>query len=100
MMRPREALGAGECPRCGAGAPRGGSKKEIAAELVIAPGTVHTHVTHVYQKTGFPPGPGSPCTPSSTSSSEIHRSIDVVPHGRSYVHRRLDRRGRAEEWFR
>jgi DNA-binding NarL/FixJ family response regulator len=28
------------------------SKKQIAAELGIAPGTVHTHVTHVYQKTG------------------------------------------------
>jgi HD-GYP domain-containing protein (c-di-GMP phosphodiesterase class II)/DNA-binding CsgD family transcriptional regulator len=31
---------------------RGRSKKQIAAELVIAPGTVHTHVTHLYQKTG------------------------------------------------
>jgi HD-GYP domain-containing protein (c-di-GMP phosphodiesterase class II)/DNA-binding CsgD family transcriptional regulator len=31
---------------------RGRSKKEIARELKIAPGTVHTHVTHLYQKTG------------------------------------------------
>jgi HD-GYP domain-containing protein (c-di-GMP phosphodiesterase class II)/DNA-binding CsgD family transcriptional regulator len=31
---------------------RGRSKKQIAAELVIAPGTVHTHVTHLYQKSG------------------------------------------------
>jgi DNA-binding NarL/FixJ family response regulator len=31
---------------------RGRSKKEIARELNIAPGTVHTHVTHLYQKTG------------------------------------------------
>jgi HD-GYP domain-containing protein (c-di-GMP phosphodiesterase class II)/DNA-binding CsgD family transcriptional regulator len=31
---------------------RGRSKKEIARELSIAPGTVHTHVTHLYQKTG------------------------------------------------
>jgi HD-GYP domain-containing protein (c-di-GMP phosphodiesterase class II) len=31
---------------------RGRSKKEIARELVIAPGTVHTHVTHLYQKAG------------------------------------------------
>jgi DNA-binding NarL/FixJ family response regulator len=31
---------------------RGRSKKQVAAELVIAPGTVHTHVTHLYQKTG------------------------------------------------
>lgn len=31
---------------------RGLSKKEIAAELVIAPATVHTHVTHLYQKAG------------------------------------------------
>jgi HD-GYP domain-containing protein (c-di-GMP phosphodiesterase class II)/DNA-binding CsgD family transcriptional regulator len=31
---------------------RGRSKKEVAADLVIAPGTVHTHVTHLYQKTG------------------------------------------------
>lgn len=31
---------------------RGRSKKEIAKELVIAPGTVHTHVTHIYAKIG------------------------------------------------
>ena len=31
---------------------RGRSKKEIAKELVIAPGTVHTHVTHIYSKIG------------------------------------------------
>jgi DNA-binding NarL/FixJ family response regulator len=31
---------------------RGRTKKEIARELVIAPGTVHTHVTHVYGKVG------------------------------------------------
>ena len=31
---------------------RGHSKKEIAKELVIAPGTVHTHVTHIYAKIG------------------------------------------------
>jgi DNA-binding NarL/FixJ family response regulator len=31
---------------------RGRSKKEIARELVIAPGTVHTHVTHIYAKIG------------------------------------------------
>jgi HD-GYP domain-containing protein (c-di-GMP phosphodiesterase class II)/DNA-binding CsgD family transcriptional regulator len=31
---------------------RGRSKKEIARELGIAPGTVHTHVTHLYEKTG------------------------------------------------
>jgi DNA-binding NarL/FixJ family response regulator len=31
---------------------RGLSKKEIAKTLVIAPGTVHTHVTHIYSKLG------------------------------------------------
>lgn len=31
---------------------RGRTKKEIAKELVIAPGTVHTHVTHIYAKIG------------------------------------------------
>lgn len=31
---------------------RGGSKKEVAKALVIAPGTVHTHVTHIYAKLG------------------------------------------------
>lgn len=31
---------------------RGRSKKEIAKELVIAQGTVHTHVTHIYAKIG------------------------------------------------
>ncbi|MEX2554421.1 MAG: HD domain-containing phosphohydrolase [Actinomycetota bacterium] len=31
---------------------RGRSKKEIAKELTIAPGTVHTHVTHIYGKIG------------------------------------------------
>ena len=31
---------------------RGRSKKEIAKELTIAPGTVHTHVTHIYAKIG------------------------------------------------
>jgi DNA-binding NarL/FixJ family response regulator len=31
---------------------RGRSKKQIAHELGIARGTVHTHVTHLYQKTG------------------------------------------------
>jgi HD-GYP domain-containing protein (c-di-GMP phosphodiesterase class II)/DNA-binding CsgD family transcriptional regulator len=29
---------------------RGMSKKEIAASLVIAPGTVHTHTVHIYEK--------------------------------------------------
>ncbi|HJR19451.1 MAG TPA: response regulator transcription factor, partial [Actinomycetota bacterium] len=31
---------------------RGRSKKQIAGELFIAPGTVHTHVTHIYAKIG------------------------------------------------
>jgi ATP/maltotriose-dependent transcriptional regulator MalT len=31
---------------------RGLSKKEIARELVIAPGTVHTHTVHIYEKLG------------------------------------------------
>lgn len=31
---------------------RGRTKKQIAKELVIAPGTVHTHVTHIYAKIG------------------------------------------------
>lgn len=31
---------------------RGGSKKQIAAKLFISPGTVHTHVTHIYEKIG------------------------------------------------
>ena len=31
---------------------RGLSKKEIAKELVIAPGTVHTHTVHIYGKLG------------------------------------------------
>jgi DNA-binding NarL/FixJ family response regulator len=32
---------------------RGRSKKEIALALFIAPGTVHTHVTHIYEKLGI-----------------------------------------------
>jgi HD-GYP domain-containing protein (c-di-GMP phosphodiesterase class II) len=31
---------------------RGRSKKQIAAALVIAPGTVHTHTVHIYEKLG------------------------------------------------
>ena len=31
---------------------RGGTRKEIAAELFISPSTVHTHTLHVYEKTG------------------------------------------------
>ena len=31
---------------------RGLSKKQIAKELVIAPGTVHTHTVHIYEKLG------------------------------------------------
>ncbi len=31
---------------------RGLSKKEIAKALVIAPGTVHTHTVHIYEKVG------------------------------------------------
>ncbi|MGH3116256.1 MAG: HD domain-containing phosphohydrolase [Gaiellales bacterium] len=31
---------------------RGLSKKEIAKQLVIAPGTVHTHTVHIYEKLG------------------------------------------------
>jgi DNA-binding NarL/FixJ family response regulator len=31
---------------------RGLSEKEIAKALFISPGTVHTHVMHIYQKTG------------------------------------------------
>jgi len=31
---------------------RGRSEKEIAADLVISPATVHTHVVHIYEKTG------------------------------------------------
>jgi DNA-binding NarL/FixJ family response regulator len=31
---------------------RGLSKKEIAKALVIAPGTVHTHTVHIYEKLG------------------------------------------------
>jgi HD-GYP domain-containing protein (c-di-GMP phosphodiesterase class II)/DNA-binding CsgD family transcriptional regulator len=31
---------------------RGLSKKQIAATLVIAPGTVHTHTVHIYEKLG------------------------------------------------
>jgi HD-GYP domain-containing protein (c-di-GMP phosphodiesterase class II)/DNA-binding CsgD family transcriptional regulator len=31
---------------------RGLTKKEIAKELVIAPGTVHTHTVHIYEKLG------------------------------------------------
>ena len=31
---------------------RGLTKKEIARELVIAPGTVHTHTVHIYEKLG------------------------------------------------
>jgi HD-GYP domain-containing protein (c-di-GMP phosphodiesterase class II)/DNA-binding CsgD family transcriptional regulator len=31
---------------------RGLSKKQIAASLVIAPGTVHTHTVHIYEKLG------------------------------------------------
>jgi HD-GYP domain-containing protein (c-di-GMP phosphodiesterase class II)/DNA-binding CsgD family transcriptional regulator len=31
---------------------RGRSKKEIAKTLVIAPGTVHTHTVHIYEKLG------------------------------------------------
>ena len=31
---------------------RGLTKKEIAAALVIAPGTVHTHTVHIYEKLG------------------------------------------------
>jgi HD-GYP domain-containing protein (c-di-GMP phosphodiesterase class II) len=30
----------------------GRSKKQIAAELVVSPSTVHTHVVHVYEKAG------------------------------------------------
>lgn len=32
---------------------RGRSKKEIASHLGIAPGTVHTHVVHLYEKIGI-----------------------------------------------
>jgi DNA-binding NarL/FixJ family response regulator len=31
---------------------RGRSERQIAEELVIAPSTVHTHVVHIYDKTG------------------------------------------------
>ena len=31
---------------------RGRTEKDVAAELVISPATVHTHVMHVYEKTG------------------------------------------------
>ena len=31
---------------------RGMSKKQIARALVIAPGTVHTHTVHIYEKLG------------------------------------------------
>jgi DNA-binding NarL/FixJ family response regulator len=31
---------------------RGLTKKEIAKELVIAPGTAHTHTVHIYEKLG------------------------------------------------
>jgi DNA-binding NarL/FixJ family response regulator len=31
---------------------RGLTKKEIATELVIAPGTAHTHTVHIYEKLG------------------------------------------------
>jgi DNA-binding NarL/FixJ family response regulator len=31
---------------------RGQSKKQIARALVIAPGTVHTHTVHIYEKLG------------------------------------------------
>ena len=31
----------------------GNSKKEIAKALVIAPGTVHTHTVHIYEKLGI-----------------------------------------------
>jgi HD-GYP domain-containing protein (c-di-GMP phosphodiesterase class II)/DNA-binding CsgD family transcriptional regulator len=31
---------------------RGQSKKQVAASLVIAPGTVHTHTVHIYEKLG------------------------------------------------
>jgi DNA-binding NarL/FixJ family response regulator len=32
--------------------PAGRTKREIAAELVISPSTVHTHTVHIYAKCG------------------------------------------------
>lgn len=46
---------------------RGKTKKEIAKTLFIAPGTVHTHVTHIYDKIG--------------SSSRAGAALFAMEHG-------------------
>ena len=46
----------------------GRTKREIAAELVISPSTVHTHTVHIYGKCGVTTGRAWPCSPCSTGS--------------------------------
>ena len=62
----------------------GRTKREIAAELVISPSTVHTHTVHIYAKCGVSTRAAWRCSPCGTDS----RPVPARPRGKDRLNSR------------